>query len=164
MSKPIKLNKDLEIPFKDKMEKAIKALIKESDGINIISDEGRLLRALPPHITKIEHDFAPGIYMRRMLMQKETIVFSAIHKREHVWFLLEGKITVTDKSGQFTFKAPHFHISGAGTQRIIFANKKSVFQNVFKNPNDSRDLDEIEDYHYCLTQKEYKEYINNKNK
>ncbi len=164
MSKPIKLNQDLEIPFKDKMEKAIKALIKESDDVLISSNGGKIHRDPPHHIVKVEHDFAPGIYMRRMLMQKETLVFGAIHKREHAWFLLEGEITVTDDSGQFKFKAPHFHISEAGTQRIIFANKKSVFQNVFKNPKELRDLDKIEDYHYCTTQKAYQEYINNKNK
>jgi len=164
MSKPIKLNQDLEIPFKDKMEKAIKALIKESDDVLITSNGGKIHRDPPPHIVKIEHDFAPGIYMRRMLMQKNSTVFSAIHKRQHAWFLLEGKITVTDETGQYTFKAPHFHISEAGTQRIIFANKKSVFQNVFKNPKELRDLDKIEDYHYCTTQQAYKEYINNKNK
>jgi len=164
MSKPIKLNQDLDIPFKNKMEKAIAWTIENSDGVNIASNKGKIFRHTPEHIVKVEHDFAPGIYMRRMLMQKETFVFGAIHKREHAWFLLEGEITVTDESGQFKFKAPHFHISKAGTQRIIFANKKSVFQNVFKNPKDLRDLDKIEDYHYCTNHQEYKEYLNNKNK
>ena len=164
MSKPIKLNQDLEIPFKDRMKKVIAWAIENSDGINMVSNNGKIVRNPPHHLLKIEHDFAPGLYMRRMLMQKHTLVLSLIHKREHAWFLLEGEITVTDEDGQHVFKAPHFHISKAGTQRIIFANKKSVFQNVFKNPSDSKDLDEIEPYHYCETEEEFKDYINTKNK
>jgi hypothetical protein len=51
--------------------------------------------------------------------------------------------------------------SKAGTQRAIYANKYSIFQNVFQNPNELTDIDELESYNYCTTFKEYKKYKNN---
>ena len=162
MPKNIKSNQELEVPFHKKMSNAVAVFIENSDGITVASNDGKILRNPPEHLVKVEHDFAPGIYLRRMLMQENTIVLSAIHKRKHAWFLLEGEITLINGEEHVTHKAPHFHISDAGEQRIIYANKKSVFQNVFKNPNDTTDLDELEEYHYALTNEEFKEYINNK--
>ena len=62
----------------------------------------------------------------------------------------------------FTYEAPYVGFSNAGTQRVIRANEYSIFQNVFKNPLDNKNLDYVEKYNYALTKEEYNEYIKNK--
>jgi hypothetical protein len=64
-----------------------------------------------------------------------------------------GSITVSDQDGVTNYEAPYIGFSKSGTQRVIYANEYSVFQNVFQNPQRLSDLDELEDFNYIM---EYK--------
>ena len=139
-----------------------KTLLDKVDGDETVGNNGRATREGSEKTFKTEHEFLPGIYMRRMIMKQESIVISLIHKRKHGWFLLKGSITVVDEYGEKYFKAPHYQVSNAGTQRVIYAHEKVIFQNVFKNPTDTVDLDTLEDYHYAYTNEEFEKYINTK--
>jgi hypothetical protein len=162
MSEIIKSNQELEIPWKEKMSILCKTLLNKVDGDETVGNNGRATREGSEKTFKTEHEFLPGIYMRRMIMKPESIVISLIHKRKHGWFLLKGSITVVDEYGEKYFKAPHYQVSNAGTQRVIYAHEKVIFQNVFKNPTDTVDLDTLEDYHYAYTNEEFEKYINTK--
>jgi len=162
MTEIIKSNKELEIPWKEKVLNLSKSLLSKVDGSNIVGNNGRAVREGSKETITTEHEFLPGIYVRRMIMQKDSIVISLIHKRKHGWFLLKGSITVVDAKGENYFKAPHYQTSSAGTQRVIYAHEKTVFQNIFKNPKDTKDLDVLEDYHYAYTHEEFEKYINKK--
>lgn len=113
-------------------------------------------------LAKLEHELVDGLYLRRMILNKGTVIISAIHKRDHVWFLLSGSITVVSKNGTEKFSAPWVNYSESGSQRVIYADENSVFQNIFKNPKKLTYLDDLEEYNYCNTEEEYLEYINKK--
>ena len=162
MSEIIKSNQELEIPWKEKVLNLSKALLGKVDGVTVVGNNGRAVREGSKETITIEHEFLPGIYVRRMIMQKDSIVISLIHKRKHGWFLLKGSITVVDAKSENHFEAPHYQSSSAGTQRVIYAHEKTVFQNIFKNPGDIEDLDALEDYHYAYTNEEFEKYINKK--
>tara|TARA_B100000902_G_scaffold319136_1_gene311293 strand:- start:554 stop:1042 length:489 start_codon:yes stop_codon:yes gene_type:complete len=149
----------------NKFENKISTLTKQvlaQESNNIIShNKGKLIRQKASW-GELKHNFVPGIYLRQMILNPGSIIISGIHKRDHVWFLLEGDITIVNKDGEENYIAPYVGFSKSGIQRVIRSNEYSIFQNVFPNPSDSKDLDFVEKYNYALTKKEYKEYIKNK--
>lgn len=147
--------------FKNKASIALEKIYTQEPNDLLIHNNGQIVRE-GGDLFQIKNETVDGIYLRRMLLNKGTVIISAIHKRDHVWFLLEGDITVTSFDGIKNYSAPYVGFSKAGTQRVIYANEMSIFQNVFKNPNDITDLDELEKYNYCTTKEQYKEYKKNK--
>ena len=57
---------------------------------------------------------------------------------------------MSSENGIKNYQAPYIGFSKAGTQRAIYANDYSVFQNVFQNPLGFSDLDELEDFNYIM--------------
>ena len=146
------------VKFENKISKVIKNVLANKSNDFITHNNGKLV-IQKPKWGEIKHNFVPGIYLRQMILNPTAIIISAFHKRDHVWFLLEGDITIVNKNGEENFKEPYVGFSKAGTQRVIRANEYSIFQNVFQNPSNNQDLDFVENYNYALTKEEYKEYI-----
>tara|TARA_R100000742_G_C4218906_1_gene43217 strand:+ start:22 stop:510 length:489 start_codon:yes stop_codon:yes gene_type:complete len=149
------------VKFENKISKVIKNVLAVESNNIITHNNGKLVRQKASW-GEIKHNFVPGIYLRQMILNPGSIIISGIHKRDHVWFLLEGDITIVNKDGEENYIAPYVGFSKAGTRRVIRGNEYSIFQNVFQNPSDNKDLDFVENYNYALTTKEYKEYIKNK--
>ena len=136
--------------------------IMSKDSTSFLShNNGKVIREDTEYVS-FEHEFVPGIYLRRMSIKKESLVISVVHKRDHAWFLLKGFITITTDKGPEDYHAPYVGFSESGVQRIVYANEDSLFQNIFKNPTDSKDLDYLELYNFSLTRREYNEYIKTK--
>ena len=121
------------------------SLLKLADG-DLIEGDGKEI----VHSNKfpMKHAFADGIYVREMLMNKDSAVVGAIHKHLHVWFLLTGHLVVVAKPG---------------SKRLIYAVEESRFVNIHKNPDNTQDLKELEKNIVAMNYKEYEDYIN-KNK
>lgn len=153
-------NRLLNKSFKTKTEKALNKIYTTESNELLIHNNGKLVRE-GGALFKIENETTDGIYLRRMLLNEGTAIISAIHKRDHVWFLLEGDITISTSTGKENYTAPYVGFSKAGTQRAIYANKMSIFQNVFQNPLNLKSIDDLEDYNYCMTESEYKKYKKN---
>jgi hypothetical protein len=96
-----------------------------------------------------------------MELAEDAAVVSAIHKRDHVWFLLTGSITIVTNGIAEHYIAPYMGFSKGGTQRAIYAHEDSIFQNVFQNPLQLTDLDELEDFNYSYTKNDYTDFIRN---
>ena len=118
------------VKFENKISKVIKNVLANKSNDFITHNNGKLVRQKAKW-GEIKHNFVPGIYLRQMILNPTAIIISAFHKRDHVWFLLEGDITIVNKNGEENFKAPYVGFSKAGTQRVIRANEYSIFQNVF---------------------------------
>jgi len=147
--------------FRNAVDKTLKKAYKQENSDLLIHNNGKIARK-GGNLFKIEHDFTDGLYLRRMLLNKGVSIISGVHKRDHAWFLLQGNITIASENGVENYSAPYVGFSKAGTQRAIHANELSIFQNVFQNPSNEKNLDLLEDYNYCNTLKEYKEYKKNK--
>jgi len=149
------------IKFNNKIATLTKNVLEHKSNKFLSHNNGKLIRK-KGHWGKLKHEFVPGIYLRQMILNKGALIVGAIHKRDHVWFLLEGFITIVDQNGEEHYEAPYVGFSKAGTQRVIRANEFSIFQNVFQNPTNKKKLDYVEKYNYALTPEEYEEYIKNK--
>lgn len=139
-------------PFKKKVSKLLSTIYSQEVSSLIVHDRGKIVRE-GMDLFRIENDFTDGIYLRRMILEEGTTIVSGIHRRDHVWFLLEGNITVSTEDGVKEYEAPYIGFSNSGTQRVIYANRYSVFQNVFQNPLGITDIDELEDFNYIMKTK-----------
>jgi len=136
-----------------------KLLIENTDGKNIISDKGNVVRC---EEFPLKHLFADQIYIRQMNMKKDTLVVGAIHNHLHVWFLLTGSLTVVTETSNEDFIAPCYVISKPGAKRVIYAHEDSIFVNIHKNPDNIKDIDQLEATIVSKNYKEYEEYTNQK--
>ena len=136
-----------------------KLLIENTDGENIISDKGNVVRC---EEFPLKHSFADQIYVRQMNMKKDTLVVGAIHNHLHVWFLLTGSLTIVTETSNEDFIAPCYVISKPGAKRVIYAHEDSIFVNIHKNPDNIQDIDQLEAIIVSKTYKEYEEYTNQK--
>lgn len=112
----------------------------------------------------IDNFFMDGVYIRKMTMYQGYIVIGAIHKHKHMCFLLEGHLSVASSSGVKEYVAPCYIISEPGEKRILYAHKDSHWYNTHKNPDNIKDVQELEKQIVALSYEEYKKYKDGKNK
>ena len=137
-------NKILAKSFENKISNILSTAYSKENSDLLLHNNGNIVRD-GGDLFKLEHEFASGIYLRRMILNKGTSIISAIHNRDHVWFLLSGSIIISTKNKTEIFEAPYMGFSESGTQRAIYAQELSVFQNVFQNPFELKNLDDLED-------------------
>jgi hypothetical protein len=112
-----------------------------SDMANLLLDKiktGELIGQDCP----VTHRFAPGCYIREILMPAGTRIIGKIHTTEHFNILLAGKITVVTAEGYEEIQAPHTFVSKAGVQRVGIIHEDCIWQTV--HVTDKTDLEEIE--------------------
>jgi len=128
--------------------------LKKIDNISILDNNGDIV--VTEHIP-VTHEFADQLYIRSMKMSKGQLVKGAIHNDSHVWFLMTGKVAIKNKDEIIIHVAPCYTVSKAGSQRFIYAHEDSIFINVHKNPNNTKNIKELEKELVSLTQKEYEQ-------
>ena len=109
-----------------------------------------------------ESIFVDGVYAREMFVKQGCIVIGAIHKHEHVSFLMSGHLTVVSENGTSEHKAPDVIVAGPGIKRIAYAHEDTIWYNVHGNPTNTEDLKELEKEIIVASYEEYEEYIKNK--
>jgi len=88
------------------------------------------------------HDFAPGVYTRRILMPADSFVIGATHKTEHLNMALSGSAYVM-MDGEITFvKAPAVIKSKAGQKKCFRIVEEMIWATI--HPTDETDLDKLE--------------------
>ena len=79
-----------------------------------------------------------------------------IHLKEHVSFLLKGKMVIVDEeNGRQTIEAPATIISQPGIKRAVYAIEDCIFTNVFHNPLNNKDTKVLEKNNVVDTYDEY---------
>ncbi len=147
------------LAMRSKISKLEEDLLKMANDKTIIAgDNNGKGNPLAP----LTHSFAKGVYVREMNMPEGTYVVGKIHKRDHIWFLLEGYIMVATEESVEQYEAPCYIKSTGGTKRVILALEDTRFVNIHPNPSNTEDLLELEKYNVALTYEEYEEYIKNK--
>ncbi len=92
----------------------------------------------------LNHNFAEGMYVREITMPKGMIFVTKIHKYSHPAFLLSGEVSILEEGGARRIRAPASFITPAGTKRIVLTHEDTVWTTVHLNPNNHKDIDEIE--------------------
>ncbi len=91
----------------------------------------------------LEHRFADGLYIRKMMAPAGMINVSKLHKTTHPYFILIGDVTVLSQEGLKRIKAPHSGITQAGTKRIVYFHAYTEWITV--HATEETDLAKIED-------------------
>ena len=127
------------------------SLMKFVDGENVVKGDSEVF--------PLKHTFTDGIYIRQMSMKKDSFVIGKIHRHNHVWFLLTGKISVVDEHDTVDHIAPCYVEAPAGSKRVIYAHEDSIWVNIHANPTNTKDLNKLED---LIIAKDYEEFNNKK--
>jgi hypothetical protein len=118
---------------------------REKDG-RIDELEAMMYECFPAIECPVEHKFTEGMYIREIVMPAESLVTSKIHKTEHPYVLSKGKMLVSIDGGEWTLlEAPFTGITKAGTRRIAYVIEDCVWTTFHLNPNNTENVDEIEE-------------------
>lgn len=90
----------------------------------------------------VEHEFGDGLYIRRLLIPKGTLIVGRVHKAGCINVVEEGDIAVLTESGAMRVRTGFLVHSPAGLQKLGFANKDTVFTNIFST--DETDIEKLE--------------------
>jgi mannose-6-phosphate isomerase-like protein (cupin superfamily) len=110
----------------------------------------RLQEAMLPMQSKQpepRHFFAPGMYLRELVVPAGMLMVGKIHKHEHFLLVLKGRAEVISEFGRVVVDAGHISISPAGVKRVVLALEDTQFVTVHVNKEDSQDLAVIEAAH-----------------
>lgn len=82
----------------------------------------------PPAFTPVIDRFTPGLYIREIHIPAGTLGTSMVHKFEHPFALLKGRIRVTSENeGIVIYEAPYIGITKPGTRRALYAETDCVW-------------------------------------
>jgi len=135
--------------FREQVE-YIENLLLNSDSPNIIKGDSDEL--------PLTHSFSEGIYTREIFIKKGMFVIGKIHKFDHTFFLMKGKLLLCTEDGVKEIEAPFYGNSTAGTKRFAIALEDTVFVNVHPNPNNIREVEKLEDSFVVSSYEEYENY------
>ena len=91
----------------------------------------------------LKHKFEGGFYTREILMPKDSLVVSYIHKQTHPSFFLSGEMSVLVDTGEIKhIKAPMSVMTEIGTQRVAYMHEDCVWVCVYRT--DATSVEEAE--------------------
>jgi hypothetical protein len=99
------------------------------------------LQKLPQVDCPVWHHFAPGLYARKMLIPKGTVLTGAVHKTEHLC-IVSGDIDVTTDDGMRRITDAHAILSSKpGAKRAGYAHEDTYWTTV--HATNETDLDKL---------------------
>lgn len=114
---------------------------------NRFNDLERMLAVSGPDITqtnKAESYFVPGFYIRQILLPKDSIWTTKIHKTEHPFVISKGKVAVwSQEMGTHTLTGYCTGITKAGTRRVIYIIEETLWTTF--HATEETDLKKIEE-------------------
>ena len=102
---------------------------------------------------KIVHSYGDGIYVRECRVPKGFLFVSELHRFDHPFFLMKGKLRICSEDADITLEAPHYGITPKGTKRLVYVEEDVVWVtcHVTKETNTEKIEEEI-------TAKSYEEF------
>ena len=94
-------------------------------------------------LNPVKHSFADGCYIREIFNPAGELLVTAIHKKEHAFFLMQGEMSILTEDGIKHLKAPHHGITKPGTKRIIYTHSDCIFITV--HATEETDVAKIEE-------------------
>ena len=104
---------------------------------------GELLHETNP----VKHTFAGGCYIREIYNPANELIITKIHKKEHPFFLMKGKMSILTEEGIQNIEAPYQGVTKPGTKRAIYAHEECIFITVHATSNTT--IEDVEDEVIC---------------
>jgi hypothetical protein len=104
----------------------------------------------------VEHEFAPGVYMRTIFMPVGTFVMGKSHKTEHFNVITTGRCRLMMDGEISEVVAPCKFVSKAGVKKILYILEDMTWTTI--HATDETDLEKLEAEH-VLTDDEEKGLI-----
>jgi len=104
--------------------------------------EAKLL-PLPQVDCPLVHHFAPGVYMREVLMPRGTFVIGHQHKTKHFNIVLTGRAAVMMDGKLHHIIAPCIFVSEPGVRKVLYIFETMRWATT--HPTDLTELKDLED-------------------
>lgn len=91
----------------------------------------------------LKHSFGDGVYVREIFAPAGKLIVTKIHKKDHPYFILKGKVSVLTEEGPVLLEAPYYGITPAGTKRVCYIHEDVLWVTV--HVTEKTDLQEIEE-------------------
>lgn len=112
----------------------------------------RLEAAIPAALPEIgidsltAHEFCDGVYARKFFLPQGAVVVGKMHGKENFFLLVQGEVSILTEGGKVRrIKAPYMTITREGTKRVVYAHKDALMLTFHGNPDNSVDMDELEE-------------------
>ena len=79
------------------------------------------LSKMPQYEPITKHYFHGGLYCREVFRHAGVLVVGAVHKKEHIYLIVSGIVSITADDGVQTVTGPHLFMSKPGTKRAVYA-------------------------------------------
>jgi quercetin dioxygenase-like cupin family protein len=94
----------------------------------------------------LDHIFTPGLYTRKIFMPAGTVIVSKIHKTEHPFHILKGKVLVKINEDEWeVLEAGHSGITIPGTRRVLYIEEDCIWITSHVLAKEGETLEEIEE-------------------
>jgi hypothetical protein len=90
----------------------------------------------------LQHDFAPGVYIRSIFMPKHTFVMGKTHLTEHFNVVRTGKANVMIEGVFNTFQTSDMFKSDGGAKKLLWIIEDMIWSTI--HPTNETDLDKLE--------------------
>jgi quercetin dioxygenase-like cupin family protein len=102
----------------------------------------RMMREMPQVDLKTTHYYADGMYGREVFRPAGTVIVGKVHKKEHFYIVLRGRVRVVMDDDMKEYAAPAVIVSKPGTKRAVYAIEDSTCMTVHRSKK--RNLDKLE--------------------
>ena len=124
--------------FREKISELENAIISSN-----ADSTGELVHKANP----VKHTFAGGCYIREIYNPAHELIITKIHKKEHPFFLMKGKMSILTEEGVKHIKAPYQGITKPGTKRAIYTHEECTFITV--HATDNTTIEDVENEVIC---------------
>ena len=108
-----------------------------------LENEGGIVGEELHKLNPTKHTFAGGCYVREIYNPADMLLVTKIHKVDHPYFLMSGKMSILTEDGIIEIEAPYHGITKAGTKRVIYTHEPCTFVTV--QATNKTTLEEVEE-------------------
>jgi hypothetical protein len=132
--------------------------------------EAQMIAMDNPIECPLKHTFTKGLYSRMIFMPAGTLCSSKIHKTEHQFVVLKGKLEVSIDGGKSELIiAPYHGITQAGTRRLLFIHQDTVWVTFHatdimpEDDSEEAELKAVKQIEYLILEKHENKFLRDKN-
>ena len=105
----------------------------------------------------VEHYSHGGVYARKIIIPKDTLLTGQIHKYDNMNFMLSGDLLVLIGNVWARAQGPGVILAPAGVKRLAYAIEETIWVTVL--PTNEQDPQVIEKMFVATTEEDYQQFL-----